>query len=112
MERLENKVAIITGGNSGVGAATAIRFAKEGAKVVITARREGPLKEVADTIQANGGTVLPIVSDIAKPEDVKHLVEKTLEVFGKIDILVNNADIHRSLSGRINIMTFITAAGN
>lgn len=90
MERLENKVAIITGGNSGVGAATAIRFAKEGAKVVITARREGPLKEVADTIQANGGTVLPIVSDIAKPEDVKHLVEKTLEVFGKIDILVNN----------------------
>lgn len=93
MKRLENKVAIITGGNSGVGAATAIRFAKEGAKVVITARREGPLKEVADTIQANGGTVLPIVSDIAKPEDVKHLVEKTLEVFGKIDILVNNAGV-------------------
>ena len=66
MGRLEGKVAIITGGNSGVGAATAIKFAKEGAKVVITARREGPLEEVALKIKDAGGEVLPVVSDISK----------------------------------------------
>lgn len=93
MGRLEGKVAIITGGNSGVGAATAIKFAKEGAKVVITARREGPLDEVALKIKDAGGEVLPVVSDISKAEDAKIVVEKTLEKFGKIDILVNNAGV-------------------
>ena len=68
MNRLENKVAIITGGNSGVGAATALKFAAEGAKVVITARREAQLNEVAEKIRAAGGEVLPVVSDISKVE--------------------------------------------
>ena len=58
MNRLQNKVAIITGGNSGVGAATAIKFAAEGAKVVITARREAPLLEVAEKIRAAGGDAM------------------------------------------------------
>lgn len=57
MNRLAGKVAIITGGNSGVGAATAVKFAAEGAKVVITARREAPLLEVAEKIRAAGGEV-------------------------------------------------------
>ena len=83
MGRLEGKVAIITGGNSGVGAATAVKFAAEGAKVVITARREAPLQEVADKIRAAGGEVLPVASDISKVEDAKKVVEETLKAFGK-----------------------------
>ena len=93
MNRLEGTVAIITGGNSGVGAATAIKFASEGAKVVITARREAPLAEVAEKIRAAGGEVLPIVSDISKAEDAKMVAAKTMEAFGKIDILINNAGV-------------------
>ncbi|MBR5478586.1 MAG: SDR family oxidoreductase [Clostridia bacterium] len=93
MARLEGKVAIVTGGNSGVGAATAIKFASEGAKVVITARREAPLSEVAEKIRAIGGEVLPIVSDISKAEDAKMVAEKTIEAFGKIDVLINNAGV-------------------
>ena len=93
MNRLEGKVAIITGANSGVGAATAIKFAAEGAKVVITARREAPLLEVAEKIRAAGGEVLPIASDISKTEDAKIVAEKTIAAFGKIDVLINNAGV-------------------
>lgn len=93
MSRLKDKVAIITGGNSGVGAATAIKFATEGAKVVITARREAPLLEVAEKIRALGGEVLPVVSDISKAEDAKKVLAATLEAFGKVDILINNAGV-------------------
>lgn len=64
MGRLDGKVAVITGGNSGVGAATAKLFAKEGATVVITARREAALKEVADEITAAGGEVYAVSTDI------------------------------------------------
>ena len=93
MGRLEGKVAIITGGNSGVGATTAVKFAAEGAKVVITARREEPLLEVAAKIKEADGEVLPVVSDISKDEDAKRIVAETLEAFGKaeaklLDILV------------------------
>ena len=93
MNRLNGKVAIITGGNSGVGAATAIKFAAEGAKVVITARREAPLLEVAEKIREAGGEALPVVSDISKAEDTKRVLDATLEAFGKVDILINNAGV-------------------
>lgn len=96
MNRLDGKVAIITGGNSGVGKATALLFAKEGAKVVISARREAQLEEVAAEIRAAGGEVLPVVTDISKPEDAKNLVAKTLEKYGKLDVLVNNAGVLES----------------
>ena len=66
MGRLDGKTAIITGGNSGVGKATALLFAKEGANVVISARRAEPLEEVAAQIKEAGGTVLPVVTDISK----------------------------------------------
>ena len=91
MNRLEGKVAIITGGNSGVGAATAEKFAKEGAKVVITARREAQLEEVAAKIRAAGGEVLPIPSDISK--DADRIVAETITKYGKVDILINNAGV-------------------
>lgn len=93
MGRLEGKVAIVTGGNSGVGAATAMLFAKEGAKVVISARRQAQLEEVAEKIKAAGGEVLSVVTDISKPEDARNLVAKTVEAFGRVDVLVNNAGI-------------------
>ncbi|MDE7325740.1 MAG: SDR family oxidoreductase, partial [Lachnospiraceae bacterium] len=84
---------IVTGGNSGVGAAAAKLLAAEGAKVVITARRAAALEAVAKEIEAAGGTVLAVPTDISKPGDAENLVEKTMEKFGKIDVLVNNAGI-------------------
>ena len=93
MGRLKGKVAIITGGNSGVGAETALLFAKEGAKVVITARREAQLIEVANNIREIGGDVITVVSDVSKADDAKKIISKTIEAFGKIDILVNNAGV-------------------
>ena len=93
MNRLKDKVAVITGGNSGVGAATAKLFASEGATVVITARREAALEQVAKEIEEAGGTVLAISTDISKPEDPEKLMATVQERFGKIDVLVNNAGI-------------------
>lgn len=93
MNRLEGKVAIITGGNSGVGAATAKKFAQEGAKVVISARREAQLEAVANEIRETGGEVFPVVSDISKPEDAVKLVAAAVEKYGKLDILINNAGV-------------------
>ena len=93
MNRLKGKIAVITGGNSGVGAATAKLFAAEGATVVITARREAALKEVADEITAAGGEVYAVSTDISKPEDPEMLMQKVMDKYGKIDILVNNAGL-------------------
>lgn len=93
MKRLQDKIAIITGGNSGVGAATAELFAKEGAKVIISARRQAQLEEVAAKIEAQGGEVMPIVSDISKAEDAKALVEAVMAKYGRIDVLINNAGV-------------------
>ncbi len=93
MGRLEGKVAIITGGNSGVGAVTAELFAKEGAKVVITARREPQLEEIAQRIRANGGEVTVVRCDVSKVEEVEAMVNKAVDTYGRIDILVNNAGV-------------------
>lgn len=93
MGRLDGKVAIITGANSGVGAEMAMLFAKEGASVVISARRIAPLEEVAEKIKADGGQVLSVPTDISKVSDVQVLIEKTVATYGKIDILVNNAGV-------------------
>ena len=93
MGKLDNKVAIITGGNAGVGKEIAKLFASEGAKVVISARRQQVLEEAAKEIEAAGGTVLCVPTDISKVDDVKNLVSKTVETFGQLDILINNAAI-------------------
>ncbi len=93
MGRLDGKVAIITGSNSGVGAAAAKLFAKEGAKVVISARRLPQLEEVAEEIRAAGGEVLVVQTDVSKVEDCENLIAKTVEAFGRVDVLVNNAGV-------------------
>lgn len=93
MSSLKGKTAVITGGNSGVGAATAMLFARNGANVVISARRQAALDEVASKITAEGGSVITVSTDISKDEDCKALMSTAIEKFGKIDILVNNAGI-------------------
>lgn len=93
MKRLEGKVAIITGANSGVGAEIAVLFASEGAKVVISARRVEPLETVATKIKEAGGEVLAVPTDVSKVADVENLVAKTIEKFGQLDILINNAGV-------------------
>lgn len=89
--RLENKVAIITGAGQGIGAATARRFAAEGASVVLAARRLELLQEVVDDIDAAGGTAMARSVDIADEQAVQGLVRDTVEQYGKLDIVVNNA---------------------
>ena len=93
MGRLDNKIALVTGGSSGIGETTAKLFAKEGATVVITARREKELMRVRDEIVAAGGTCLYVPGDVRVTADVENVVAKTMEAFGRIDILVNDAGI-------------------
>lgn len=91
--RLQGKVALITGGTSGIGAATAIRFAKEGAAVAITGRSVERGEEVVGQITAAGGDAIFIRTDVRLADDCRTAVETTLERFGKIDVLFNNAGV-------------------
>ena len=91
--KLENKVVIITGATSGIGAAAAKLFASEGAKVVITGRRQERGQEVASAIQSGGGVCQFIQADHTDPGACSRVVERTLSDYGRIDILFNNAGI-------------------
>ena len=91
--RLEHKVALITGGTSGIGEATAVLFAKEGAKVAITGRNEKRGYAVAEKIMNDGGKAIFIRSDVRKAEECRHAVDETLRVFDRLDILFNNAGV-------------------
>ena len=90
---LKGKTIVVTGGNSGVGAATALLLAKDGANVVISARRQAALDEVAKKIEEAGGNVLTVPTDISKDEDCKNLMKAAVDKFGGIDVLVNNAGV-------------------
>ena len=90
---LKSKVAIITGASSGIGRATALKLAKDGAKVVITARRKEKLEKLKKEISDNGGTALVVEADVTKREDVKNMAKQAKDAFGPCDILVNNAGI-------------------
>ena len=89
--KLEGKVAIVTGSGRGIGRAIAEMFAREGAKVVVTARTEREIEDVAHQIRTLGGEALSVQTDIAKDDDVVRLVERTIRAFGQVDVLVNNA---------------------
>lgn len=89
--RLQNKVAIITGASQGIGAATAKRFAQEGARVVLAARREAELQAVVEDIEQAGGTALACVTDISDEDSVRALVASAVAAYGQLDIVVNNA---------------------
>jgi NAD(P)-dependent dehydrogenase (short-subunit alcohol dehydrogenase family) len=91
--RLEGKVALITGGTSGIGAATAKLFAKEGAAVAISGRNSERGEQIVKDIVAAGGDAIFVRSDVCLAADCKRAVAKTLERFGKIDVLFNNAGV-------------------
>jgi len=91
MSEIESKVVIITGASSGVGEATARRLGASGAKLMLAARREDRLKDLVAAIQKTGGTVAYRVTDVAARAQVQALAEATLETYGRIDVLVNNA---------------------
>ena len=91
--RLKGKVGLITGGTSGIGSATAIRFAKEGAAVVITGRNAERGAEVVEAIEAAGGEALFVQTDVRLAKDCRRAVDETLARFGRIDVLFNNAGV-------------------
>jgi NAD(P)-dependent dehydrogenase (short-subunit alcohol dehydrogenase family) len=91
--RLKNKVALITGGTSGIGEATAILFAKEGAKVAITGRNEERGEAAAERIMSDGGEAIFIQADVRKAGECRRAVEKTLRAFERLDIVFNNAGV-------------------
>jgi NAD(P)-dependent dehydrogenase (short-subunit alcohol dehydrogenase family) len=90
---LENKVALITGGTTGIGRDTAVLFAKEGAKVAFTGRREAEGNETLALVRAAGGDGLFLKSDVSKASDVQSVVQKTVEKYGRLDVAFNNAGV-------------------
>jgi NADP-dependent 3-hydroxy acid dehydrogenase YdfG len=91
----EAKVVMITGASSGIGAATAIRLAADGAKVMLAARREDRLRQVAEQVRQAGGEARICVTDVTRLEDVQRLVRQTMEAYGRIDVVFNNAGLMR-----------------
>jgi len=93
--RLEGKSAWITGAASGIGRATAERFAREGARLLLNDVESGPLQETVTAIRAGGGQAIGVVGSVARRADVERIVQEGLSAFGRLDILINNAGITR-----------------
>jgi NAD(P)-dependent dehydrogenase (short-subunit alcohol dehydrogenase family) len=93
MNRLSGKVAVITGGNAGIGEAIAMVFAREGASVVITGRRKGELDRVASEIMKEQGKAYAVAGSVTDESHVQEVARRTVQQFGRLDILVNNAGI-------------------
>src|SRR6201988_5496593 len=98
MKSFQNKVALITGGSSGIGRATAVAFAREGVKVVVTSRRENEGKETVSLIKEAGGEGLFIRTDVSKEADVKPMVEGTVKAYGHLDYAFHNAGIEGNIA--------------
>jgi len=97
--QLTNKVAVVTGGGTGIGKGIALEYAKSGADVVLASRNRENLSQVADEIRSLGRQSLVVPTDICDPEQVENLMAQTVDRFGRIDILVNNAGIGDTLTG-------------
>lgn len=90
---MENKVVLVTGAATGIGRDTAIAFTRKGARVVISDIKNEELKKTAELIEKEGGEVLTVKADISKEDEVRNLIQKTTEKFGRLDIACNNAGI-------------------
>jgi len=99
--RLKGKVALITGAGTGIGRATALLFAEEGADIVATNLELPEAEETAEAIRKAGGRTVSIAADISKPDEIHAMVDRAINAFGGIDILVNNAGV-----GALNVPTF------
>ena len=96
--RLENKVAIVTGSSSGIGAAIALAFATEGAAVVINySRHPDSAQKVLDEIESAGGKGIVVGADVSDPKEVESMIQKAVDAFGRLDIMVNNAGMERKM---------------
>jgi len=91
MNNLHNKVALITGGSSGMGRAAAVQFAKQGAKVVVAARREAQGNETVEQIRRLGGEASFVKTDVSQPAEIEALIQKTIALYGQLDYAFNNA---------------------
>jgi NAD(P)-dependent dehydrogenase (short-subunit alcohol dehydrogenase family) len=98
MSHFAGKVALITGGNAGIGRAAAIKFARHGAKVAVSGRREKEGNTVVAEIQALGGEAIFVRTDVSKASDVKAMIEQTLATFGRLDFAFNNAGVEQALT--------------
>jgi NAD(P)-dependent dehydrogenase (short-subunit alcohol dehydrogenase family) len=103
MKRFENKVAFITGGNSGIGKVSALAIAKEGAAVMITDL--GETSQVVEEIKKAGGKAAYVKCDVSKPEEVEYAVNETIKIFGRLDVALNNAGIVDTSLKHINEKT-------
>ena len=95
MNEFQNKVAIVTGGTSGIGRAAAVAYAREGARVVVAGRRAAEGEETVRLLRAEGGEGFFVTTDVSKAVQVKELVERTLQKFGRLDFAFNNAGIEQ-----------------
>lgn len=96
MDQLEGTVAVVTGGASGIGFAMAERFAAEKMKIVLADVEPGALSDAAGTLRKRGADVLDVVTDVSDPEALEQLARRTVERFGKANVLCNNAGVQRS----------------
>jgi len=103
MEKLKGQTAIVTGASRGIGKAIAVMFANEGANVVVTARTEYAIDDLAGRIVQSGGSALAVTADLSIDSDLQRIADETLVKYGRIDILVNNAGI---IHPRINLVDF------
>lgn len=92
---LSEKVAIVTGSTKGIGKEIALAFARQGAKVVVSGRSAERAEQVCAEIKAAGGNAVAVVGDVSQMEDAQALIDKTVEAYGRVDVLVNNAGITR-----------------
>lgn len=98
MREFDGKVVIITGGSSGIGRVAAVAFAREGAQVVIAARREADGRQTLALVEQAGGKGLFVRTDVAQEADVKALVERTVATYGRLDCAFNNAGVEGKLA--------------
>ncbi|MEM7336416.1 MAG: SDR family NAD(P)-dependent oxidoreductase, partial [Chloroflexota bacterium] len=90
---IKGKVAIVTGAAKGIGEAIAIRYGEEGAKVVVVDINGEGATAVSQAITQNGGTAIPVKTDVSQEDEVNALIQKTVDTYGTVDILVNNAGV-------------------